>query len=229
MSRLSGRGRQQHEIPETAAAQLESGKARRLDKDAGREAALGLVFAAEIDDDEMQRQRADREIEPAQPQRRQAEHEAEHDPGHGRRGQRDPERRVNFAREDSGGEGASGDQSGMAERDLPGIAGEQHQRQRADRGEEHLAGEIERKGRRDEGKSREDQQECQKADALGARLQQRQVLPVAGAEITAGARHRPKHGRAPRACRTGPTAARSAWQSAPGTARRRTAAGRRNK
>src|SRR6185503_15147259 len=72
-----GRSRQQHEIPETATAQLEPGKARRLDKDAGRKAALGLVFAAEIDDNEMQRQCTDREIEPAQPQRRQAEHETE--------------------------------------------------------------------------------------------------------------------------------------------------------
>ena len=55
----------------------EAADARRIDHDAGREAALGLVFAAEIDDDEMQRERADREIEPAQPQRRQAEDNAE--------------------------------------------------------------------------------------------------------------------------------------------------------
>ena len=32
----------------------------RIDDDAGREAALGLVLAAEIDDEEMQRQRATR-------------------------------------------------------------------------------------------------------------------------------------------------------------------------
>src|SRR5690242_16140258 len=117
----------------------------------------------------------------------------------------------------------------MTERDLPGIAGEQHQRERTDRGEKDLAGEIERKGRGDERKPREDQHEYRETDALGARLQQRQVLPVAGAEITAGARRRPKHDRAPRACRTGPTAARSASRSAPGMARRRTAADRRNK
>ena len=46
---------------------------------------------------------------------------------------------------------------GMAERDLSGIAGQQHQRQRADRGEEHLAGEIEQKWRGDERKARERQ------------------------------------------------------------------------
>ena len=65
-------------------------------EDAGREAALGLVFAAEIDDDEMQRERADREIEPAQPQRRQAEDHAEHAPVTRRGRQRHPERRVDF-------------------------------------------------------------------------------------------------------------------------------------
>ncbi len=77
---------------------------------------------------------------------------------------------------------------GMAERDLPGIAGEQHQRQRADRGEEYLAGEIERKGRSEEGKRREYRDENGKAHALGARLQQREVLRIAGVEIAAGAR-----------------------------------------
>ena len=48
--------------------ELDANQARRIDQDAGREAALGFVFAAEIDDDEMQCERRDREIEPAQPQ-----------------------------------------------------------------------------------------------------------------------------------------------------------------
>ena len=224
-----GGGKEQHEIPGAAVGQLEAGEARRVDHDAGGEAALGFVFAAEIDDDEMQRQRADREIKPAQPQRGQAEDEAEHDAGHRRSRQRDPERRVNFAREDAGGEGAGGDQAGMAERDLSGIAGEQHQRQRADRGEKNLAGEIERERRSSEGKDGQHHGEDGKARALGAGLHQRQVLAVVGAEIAAGARRRPKHGRAPRACRTGPRAARSAWRSAPETAPRRTTADRRNR
>ena len=58
-------------------------------------------------------------------------------------GKRDPERGVDLARQDAGGECAGGDQAGVAERDLPGIAGEQHQRQCADRGEKNLAGEVE--------------------------------------------------------------------------------------
>ena len=57
---------------------------------------LRFVFAAEIDHDEMQRERADREIEPAQPQRRQPEDDAEQRADQRRGRQRDPERRVDF-------------------------------------------------------------------------------------------------------------------------------------
>ena len=137
-------GHEQNEVPGAAVGQLETGEAWRIDHDAGRETALGLVFAAEIDDDEVQSQRADGEIKPAQPQRGQAEDKAEHNAGHRRGRQGDPERRIDLARQDAGGEGAGGDQAGVTERDLPGIAGEQHQRERADRGEKYLAGEIER-------------------------------------------------------------------------------------
>ena len=71
-----------------------AGNRRRVDDDAGREAALGLVLAAEVDDEEVQRQRAHRQIQSAQPQRRQAEHHAEQRADQGRRRQRDPERRI---------------------------------------------------------------------------------------------------------------------------------------
>jgi hypothetical protein len=128
------RGRdEEHEVP-SARRQFEAGKARRIDHDAGREAPLGFIFAAEIDDDEVQRESRDRKIEPAQPQRRQPEYEAKHDAGERRGRQRQPERCVQLARKNAGGEGASRNQPRMAERDLPGIAGEQHQRQSADRG-----------------------------------------------------------------------------------------------
>jgi len=59
---------EQNEVPDAAVVQDDTGDPRFLHRDARREAALGLVFAAEIDDDEVQRQGADREIEPAQPQ-----------------------------------------------------------------------------------------------------------------------------------------------------------------
>ena len=49
---------------------------RRIDHDAGRQHFARLVFAAEIDDDEMQAERADGEVKAAQPQRRQAENQA---------------------------------------------------------------------------------------------------------------------------------------------------------
>ena len=60
------RGQQQDEIP-AASTELDAGETRRLDHNAGREATLGFVFPAQIDDDEMQRQRADRKIEAAKP------------------------------------------------------------------------------------------------------------------------------------------------------------------
>ena len=144
---------------------------RRVDHDAGREAALGLVLPAEIDHDEVQRQRADREIEPAQPQRGQAEDDAEDAADHRGSWQRDPERRVDLADQDADGEGAGRQQPGMAERDLAAIASQQHQRQRADRGEKDLAGEVELKGRGIErpgdGGDRE-QDECDRARTASA-------------------------------------------------------------
>ena len=98
----------------------------------------------------MQRERADREVEPAQPQRRQAEDHAEQRADQRRRRQRDPERRVDLPEQDADRERAGRQQAGVAERDLAGIAGQQHQRERADAGEKHLAGEIELERRRDE-------------------------------------------------------------------------------
>ena len=179
---------EQHEVPDARIGDRVAADARRIDRDAGREAALGLILAAQIDDHEMQRERRDREIEPAQAQRRQPEDDAEQRAGERSRRQRDPERRVEFAEEYPGGEGAGREQAGMAERDLARIAGEQHQRQRADRGEEHLAGEIEIEGGGEERIGGEQQHEADKADALQPRLRQRHLLRIAGAEIAARAR-----------------------------------------
>src|SRR5262249_50763564 len=96
-------GHEQDEIP-TASPELESGETRRINHNPGRESALGFIFAAQIDNDEMQSQRADRQIETAQPQGRKSENESEHDTGESRSWERDPERRGNLARKDSGGE-----------------------------------------------------------------------------------------------------------------------------
>ena len=85
-----------------------------------------------------------------------------------------------------------------------------------------------RNGEAKNGKPSSSDQPARPATApLGARLDQPEVLRIAGAEIAAGARP-PRHGRAPRACRTGPRAAPPAWRSAPGTAPPPTAAGRRS-
>ena len=49
-------------IPSLAAIEFVAEDFRRIDGDAGGEAALGLVFAAEVNHDEMQRERRDRKI-----------------------------------------------------------------------------------------------------------------------------------------------------------------------
>ena len=139
-------GGEQHEIPAAGILEREAADARRVDHDAGGEAAPALVLAAEIGDDEIERERRHCEIESTQAQRRQAEDNAENSADQRRRRQREPERRPHFANQNADGERAGGEETGVAERNLPGIAGQQHQRQRADGGEERLTGEIEIKG-----------------------------------------------------------------------------------
>ena len=176
----------------------------------------------------MQRERADRQIEPAQAQRGQAEHDTEQRADQRRRRQRDPERRLHLLEQDADREGAGRQQPGMTERDLAGVAGQQHQRERADR-RPGKPGWRDRAGRARPGTETPGARPASATTraALGARLDQPEILRVAGAEIAAGARP-PRHGRVPRACRTGPRAARPAWRSAPGTARPPTAADRRS-
>ncbi len=177
----------------------------------------------------MQSQRTDRQIETTQPQGRKPEDKSEQNSGERRSRERDPERRSNFAREDSGGECTGGNESCMTERDLSGITGQKHQRKCADRSEENLAGEVEREWRREKGKRRNNQDKDGKTHPFGAGPQQREVFAVAGVKITACARRWPKHGQAPRGCRTDPRGARPASQSKRGKARRRTAVDRHNR
>ena len=210
-SSVARRCRQKDKVPDPAVADRDAAERGRIDHDAGGEAAPGFVFAAEIDHHEVQRERAHREIEPAQAQRRQAEDDAEQCADQGGRRQRDPERRIGFPEQNPDRERARRHEAGVPERNLPGIAGEQHQRERTDAGEKDLAGEVEleRRGHEREGQQRED--EHAETGALEPGPDQREILRVAGAEIAAGAR-RPRHGRAPRGCRTAPRAARSAWR-----------------
>src|ERR1019366_9929577 len=114
----------------------------------------------------------------------------------------------------------------MSQRNLACIAGEQHQRQSADRREENLAGEIEIECGGEERERDKQDGKQQQTRALKPCLCQRKVLRITGAKIAAGPGHSSRHGRAPRAFRTNPTAARSASQSAPGTAQRPTTADR---
>src|SRR5262245_14824450 len=117
-------GNEQNKVPGTTIRQLEACKAWRIDDYAGGETALGLVFAAEIDDDEMQGQRAHSKVEATQPKRRQTENKAKHDAGERRSGQRNPEWRAYFPRKNSGGKRAGSDQAGVAEGNLARVAGQ---------------------------------------------------------------------------------------------------------
>ena len=93
-------------------------------------------------------------------------------------------------------ERACRDQSGVSERDLAGIAREQHQRERADAGEKNLAGEVELEGRRDQRESEQREHERDQPRALGARGDEGQVRSVAGTKIAAGDHIRDGPGRA---------------------------------
>ena len=134
---------QQDEIPGATIADHEGAELRRVNDNAGREAAPRFVFAAGVDHHEMQGERAHRQIKPAQPQRRQPEDNPEQSAHETRRRERHPERRVELTKQDARRERAGRNQSGVAERNLTGIAGEQHQGERADAGEKYLTGEIE--------------------------------------------------------------------------------------
>ena len=148
-----------------------------VDDHAGGEAALRLVLAAEVDDDEVQRQRRYREVEAAQAQARQAEDQAEQRADRGGGGQRDPARRAELLEQDAGGEGAGGEQPGVAERDLTRIAGEQHQRHRADRprAAPGWRGRAEA-GRRGTGSARARRPGSGEPRLLRARVEKREVL-----------------------------------------------------
>src|SRR6516162_2943532 len=199
------RRRQKDEVPDASVADRPPAEFGRIDDDAGRKSAPRFVLTSEIDHDKVQRERAHGQIKPAQSQRRQPEDDAEKRSDQRRRGQSHPERRIRLPEKDSDRERARREQAGVAERNLSGIAGQQHEGERADAGKKDL------ERRRNQRKREQRDAERDQAATLKPRLQEGKVLIVVGAEIAAGAR-RPKHGQAPRACRTAPTAARSERQ-----------------
>ena len=82
----------------------------------------------------------------------------------------------------------------MAERDLSGIAGQQHQRDRADGREQHLVGEVEREAAGERRQQQRGEQEEREEDLPGPGIDQPQVLRIRGAEVAA----RPRLGHAVR-------------------------------
>src|SRR5205823_4342086 len=85
-------------------------------------------------------------------------------------------------------ERARGDEAGMAERDLPGAAREQHERDGADRAEENLVADLEPERVGCEWIKREQNHEEPDPALLRARIEQRAVLAVARAVVAAHTR-----------------------------------------
>ncbi|MCZ7566395.1 MAG: hypothetical protein M5U08_23475 [Burkholderiales bacterium] len=147
-----------------------------------------VSYRAEVDHDEVQRERRDGEVEPAQAQARQTEDEPERGADQGGGGQRDPERRAELLEQDPGRERTRREEARVAERDLPGVAGQQHQRHRADGGEQHLVREVERERAGEERVGDERDGEDERPHLARAGTEQREVVRVAGAEVAARAR-----------------------------------------
>ena len=115
---------------------------RRRNGEARAIADRRLVLPDADDDDEMRRERADREIKSLQAKRRQADQHAENGADDRRGGQRHRDRRVNVRDQRRHREGAGSDEAGMAERDLAGRSHQQVERQRADDRDEDLVGDA---------------------------------------------------------------------------------------
>ena len=144
--------------------------------------------------------------------------------------QRHPERRAELLEQDAGGEGAGGEQPGVAERDLAGVAGEQHQRHRADRrrAAPGWRGRAANARRRRTARRTAPRPKHGEPALLRARVEQRKVAARSSCGSSRSRAATLIRGRALPACRTGPTAARPASPAARGTAPRRRAAGRRS-
>lgn len=108
---------------------------RRVDADAvvaaGQVGHVAEDVIAEVD----QAERDDREVVAAQPQRKRPDGGADDAPDQAGAGKPQGQREVPAAAEPGGGVGAGADEERVAERDLPGVAGQEVQAECADRGD----------------------------------------------------------------------------------------------
>ena len=108
-------------------ADRQAERRRGLDDDDALDAAGPMLDALVFEDlrgRDRQRKGREREIEPLQPQRRQAEQEAGAQADQAGRGDRRPIGQVPAIHHDRGGIGADREERAMAERNLPVVAGE---------------------------------------------------------------------------------------------------------
>ena len=132
---------------------------------------LRFVFAAQIGDQKIERQRADGQVKAAQ---RAATAGRRRRPTARRpaaaAGSVTKNGRIELLEQDADGEGAGRQQAGVAKRDLARIPGQQHQGQRADHGEKNLGCEIEQEGRGHKRQGEQDHEHAEAGQALEPRL-----------------------------------------------------------
>src|SRR6266508_970817 len=170
------------------AVELEAAELRGRDGDAVHAARHAVPVRGGELDDEVGGERRHREVEPLEPEGGDAEDhpdERAHDPG-----ERDheEERQPHPAGEEGRRVGADGEERGVAERDLPGEAGEDVEPGRGDDGDEDPVQHVHPEEGQERGRERQRQQEQDEQPAGEARLEDRHVLAVRLAEIAAAHR-----------------------------------------
>ena len=137
----------------------------------------------------VQRERAERQVESLQPERRDPDDHAEQCAYQRRGGQRQQGRRQVVLDQHRGREGAGRDEPRVAERDLAREAGQQIERERADGGQRGLRDEIEHEGRHEAWQYQQGEDHEGERRAAKARVDQRQIARVGGLEVAAAERH----------------------------------------
>ena len=153
-------------------------------------------------DDEGERQRRDREIKPLQPQRRRADDEAGERRHHAGAKEADQRMHLIFGNQHRIGIGAGDEEADMAERDQPGIAGQDVQAERADHRDQDDDQEGQRVGVQHEGCGDQRCDQHRRPQPYRRGIDEGDEFAIGLFEI-AGAHPRPSRCRVRRRCRTG--------------------------
>src|SRR6516225_8085108 len=170
------RERQQEEIPGSLRADLPTEDRRGQNRKARAVADRRLVLAHANDNDEVRRQRADGEIKAFQTQRGQSDRNAENGADHGSGRQRDGDRSLDMRDQRRHRERARCHEAGVTERNLPGRARQQVERQRADDGNEDLVGNAGPEVRQGQRQQKRNDQACGSPETYKSGVEQLDVV-----------------------------------------------------